>query len=214
MLFGLPATLLGVAMSRPLLVAMQAEQSTIDAGAPYLQIYFLGLVFLWANLIGTAIFRGAGNMHTPLKIALTVNALNIALNYIFIYGVSIYGVGSLPAFGVRGAAIGTVVARTCSAAIYLWLLYRGVDHVRLRWRATPVDETDKTTQPAATRRRWPPGEPRESDRGRPNGVSIGRSVPCDRIRPSRAARSQRRAARTSDSSGVRRPGLGFETPGA
>ncbi len=144
LLFGLPATLLGVAMSRPLLVAMQAEQSTIDAGAPYLQIYFLGLIFLWANLIGTAIFRGAGNMHTPLKIALAVNVLNITLNYLFIYGI-----GSLPAFGVQGAAIGTVVARTCSAAMYLWLLHHGIDHVRLRWRVTTGDETDKTTQPIA-----------------------------------------------------------------
>ena len=133
-LLGVPTTLVGYLASRPLLVALQASSETLAHGVPYLHIYFLGTLFLWASLVAAAVFRGTGDTLTPLKLAAGVSVLNIGLNYVFVFGV-----GAVPAYGVAGAAIGTVAARAVGAAIYLVLLVRGTPHARLRLLPLGVD---------------------------------------------------------------------------
>ncbi len=128
-LLGIPVTLLGYAASGPLLSLMQASPETLAHGAPYLRIFFLGTLFLWANLVAAAAFRGAGDPRTPLRLVSVVSVLNVALNYVFIFGV-----GPVPAYGVAGAAMGTVGARALGTAAYLVLLGRGTRGVRLRLR--------------------------------------------------------------------------------
>ena len=128
-LLGVPVTLLGYTASGPLLRLMQASPETLVHGAPYLRIYFLGTVFLWTNVVAAAVFRGAGDPRTPLKLVSVVSVLNVLLNY-----VCITGVGPIPAYGVAGAALGTVGARAVGTAAYLVLLARGAGGVRLRLR--------------------------------------------------------------------------------
>ena len=126
-LLGVPTTLVGYLASRPLLVALQASAETLAHGVPYLHIYFLGTLFLWTSLVAAAVFRGTGDTLTPLKLAAGVSVLNIGLNYVFVFGT-----GAIPAYGVAGAAIGTVAARAVGATIYLVLLVRGTPHAHLR----------------------------------------------------------------------------------
>ena len=54
---------------------MQASPETLAHGVPYLRIYFLGTVFLWANLVAAAVFRGAGDPRTPLKLVSVMSVL-------------------------------------------------------------------------------------------------------------------------------------------
>ena len=115
-----PITLLGYLLSRPLLVAMQADEAALGHAVPYLHIYFLGTVFLWGTVIPAAIFRGGGDAKTPLKLATAVAVLNVPLNYVFIFGA-----GPWEPMGVAGAAVGTVAARAIGAGLYLVLLTRG-----------------------------------------------------------------------------------------
>ncbi len=129
LLLGVPTTLVGYAASRPLLVALQASPETLAHGVPYLHIYFLGTLFLWTSLVAAAVFRGTGDTLTPLKLAAGVSVLNIGLNYVFVFGA-----GAIPAYGVAGAAIGTVAARAIGSAVYVVLLVRGTPHARLRPR--------------------------------------------------------------------------------
>ncbi len=133
-LLGVPTTLAGYLASRPLLVALQASHETLSHGVPYLHIYFLGTLFLWASLVAAAVFRGTGDTRTPMKLAAGVSVLNIGLNYLFVFGA-----GAIPAYGVAGAAIGTVAARAVGATIYLVLLVRGTPHARLRLLPLGVD---------------------------------------------------------------------------
>src|SRR5262249_38332837 len=78
------------------------------------------------------LFRGTGDVWTPLKVALGVSLLQVGLDYLFIHGA-----GPLPTFAVQGAALGTVCARGCGTAAFLFLLLRGTGAVRLRWPSFP-----------------------------------------------------------------------------
>ena len=148
-LLGVPTTLVGYFASRPLLVALQASPETLAHGVPYLHIYFLGTLFLWASLVAAAVFRGTGDTLTPLKLAAGVSVLNIGLNYVFVFGA-----GEIPAYGVAGAAIGTVGARAVGATIYLVLLVRGTPYARLR--LLPLGGVDWGLVRRILRIGWPP----------------------------------------------------------
>jgi putative MATE family efflux protein len=125
LLLGVPASLAGCLLSRHLLVGLQVSDETLAWGAPYLHVYFAGLVLVWGNLVGAAIFRGAGDVWTPLKLTVLVGMLNVGLDY-----VCIYGAGPVPALGVMGAALGTVAARGCGVLIYVTVLWRGTKLLR------------------------------------------------------------------------------------
>ena len=129
LLVGVPITFIGYFASRPLLIVMQATPETLQQGVPYLHVYFLGTVFLWGNVISAAVFRGAGDALTPLKLATAISILNIPLNYL-----CIFGAGPIPALGVAGAAVGSVAARAVGSVVYLALLLTGVRQVRLSLR--------------------------------------------------------------------------------
>jgi Na+-driven multidrug efflux pump len=129
LLLGIPTSLVGYLLSRPILVGLQAGAATVQYAEPYLHVYFTGIVLSWGSFVGTAIFRGSGDATTPLKLAVVVNLLNVVLNYVLIFGV-----GSLSGFGVTGAAIGTVGARGFGLLLCLYLLLHGTGHVQLRFR--------------------------------------------------------------------------------
>ena len=116
-LLGLATGAVGFALVRPLLVAMRSSEETIALGTGYLHVYFAGIVFLWGNFVLGAVFRGAGDVHTPLRLGVVANVLNVGLNYVLIFGL-----GPISALGVTGAALGTVLARGISVAIYLFVL--------------------------------------------------------------------------------------------
>jgi putative MATE family efflux protein len=78
----------------------------LEIGKIYLQIIFAGSLFTMFNFVTTGILLGVGLTRVSMVILAFVNGLNILLNYVFIFGL-----GPIPAFGVAGAAIGTVVAR-------------------------------------------------------------------------------------------------------
>ncbi len=122
-----PIALVGYFLSRPLMTALHAGPRALEHGVLYLEVYFAGIVFLWIQLFSTAIFRGAGDTRTPLKVAVVVSVLNVVLNFVFIYGV-----GPVPAFEVRGAAMGTVGAWGCGALAHIGLLLRGTSREELR----------------------------------------------------------------------------------
>ncbi len=90
----------------PVLLDMVNAQPEVQAEAlPYLRIMFLfsiGLMLFY--MLGGAL-RSAGDAKTPLKYGLTLTVLNMAFNIVLIRGM-----GPIPAFGTKGAAVGTVLA--------------------------------------------------------------------------------------------------------
>jgi putative MATE family efflux protein len=87
---------------------------------PYLRILFVfSFGMLMFFMLGGAL-RSAGDARTPLRIGVVMTVLNIVLNVILIRGL-----GPIPAFGTKGAAMGTVMAGGVISVYALIRLFSG-----------------------------------------------------------------------------------------
>ena len=107
----------GILTSRGLLTLLGGSAEVVDQGGRYLEILFLGSIFTMLNFAVSGVLLGIGKTKISLVLLVGVNLLNIALNYLLIYGI-----GPLPALGVAGAALGTVIARAIGAVAGLWVV--------------------------------------------------------------------------------------------
>jgi putative MATE family efflux protein len=70
-------------------------------------------------MLGGAL-RSAGDARTPMMLGIAMTVLNIVLNVVLIRGL-----GPIPAFGTKGAAMGTCIASALVAVYSLWKLWHG-----------------------------------------------------------------------------------------
>lgn len=108
---------LSVALTFLLLILRNAIVSAVstpaDAAAgtvDYLTICFIGIPFITAYNIISAVFRGMGDSKSPMYFIAVACAANIALDYLFI--------GAL-GMGPAGAALGTTLSQAVSVVISL-----------------------------------------------------------------------------------------------
>jgi putative MATE family efflux protein len=128
-------TALVVWQARGLMVWLfTAQGKVLDLSFMYLSIVALGMPFMAIMQVAGAIMRGAGNTQTPMGIAFLVNAINVGLTYALIYGH--FG---LPALGLRGAALATVMAQAAGAVLAFFALTRlhAIISVSAVWRYRP-----------------------------------------------------------------------------
>jgi putative MATE family efflux protein len=111
---GLGATVVVVTLAGPLLDAMGANPEVRAAALPYLRIRALALPAVLLVMVGHGVFRGHQDTKTPLVVTLALNAVNIVLDPIFIFGFD---------WGLPGAAWATVIAQGSGAVAFLWLMY-------------------------------------------------------------------------------------------
>lgn len=119
---------LGLLLGEPVLRFANSggDPRAIELGTAYLQIIFLGMPFLVLNMVFSRMMQGAGDTLTPLWITGGINLLNIFFNYCFIFGI-----GIIPAFGLTGAAIGTVLSRAIGVAIAFAVVLSGRNIIKL-----------------------------------------------------------------------------------
>ncbi|MBM7581845.1 putative MATE family efflux protein [Caldicoprobacter guelmensis] len=111
-----------------------AEPAVMKNVNTYFSITLLTYPFIALTSIACGVLRGAGDTRTPMKITILMNAINICLGYILIYGINISNVHfslSIPALGVKGAAIGLAVARAVGTFMIISVLIKGSKTLRL-----------------------------------------------------------------------------------
>lgn len=81
----------------------------------YMHLWYLSSVFLSLPMVGNSVLRACGDTRTPSIIMASVGGLNAALDPLFIFGF-----GIVPAMGIQGAALATLIAWTVGA---IWILY-------------------------------------------------------------------------------------------
>jgi len=117
--FGVLAPL-GYIFAPALLSLVNASAAVQREALPFLRIIFVfsgGMMIFF--MVGGAL-RAAGDARTPMVLGITMTALNVALNVTLIRGL-----GPIPAYGTRGAAMGTSIATGVIGIYSLWKLTRG-----------------------------------------------------------------------------------------
>ncbi|MDQ5857471.1 MAG: MATE family efflux transporter [Acidobacteriota bacterium] len=117
--FGIMAPL-GYVLAPWLLDLVNAAPAVQAEALPFLRIMFVfsGGMLMFFMLSGA--LRSAGDARTPMMLGVTMTALNLVLNVVLIRGL-----GPIPAFGTRGAAMGTVIASGLVAVYSLVKLWTG-----------------------------------------------------------------------------------------
>lgn len=107
--------LLGFFTGKQMMRLLHTPASILNLSAEYLNIYFLGLPFLFMYNVLSAMFNAIGRSRIPLYLLIFSSLLNIFLD--------IYMVCSLH-LGVAGVAWATLIAQGLSAVISLGLFLR------------------------------------------------------------------------------------------
>ncbi len=97
----------------------ESAAATLHYGKQYLWIMLGGLLPFMMVQVYSSTLRECGQTMLPMKAGIVAVCINLALNYILIYGK--FGA---PALGVQGAAIATVVSRYAEASIILIYTHR------------------------------------------------------------------------------------------
>ncbi len=105
---------------------LQVDNSIIDMASSYLRISFIGIVFNFSFFMFQAIMRSIGRPQFPVYIVIGTVILNFFLDPLFMFGR-----GPIPAFGVSGTAIATVITQSLAAIIGLLSLFAGKRGIKL-----------------------------------------------------------------------------------
>ncbi|KYK28137.1 MAG: MATE family efflux transporter [Theionarchaea archaeon] len=112
----------------------RAEQDVLFIASQYLEIAIFGTGFIFICLASAQALRGAGDTRTPLVVSSIINATNVGLNYVFIFGKL-----GFPPMGARGAALGTTLAFAFGSSIYIMLLWRKKLRLHISFRRFSPD---------------------------------------------------------------------------
>jgi putative MATE family efflux protein len=100
---------------------------SLEWGIQYFQIFVISFLFMILLYTIGNCYRGMGNTKTPMIIMLQANLMNILLDPILIFGRL-----GLPAMGVRGAALASIISQIYALAIYGYLIFIKGAHINLK----------------------------------------------------------------------------------
>ncbi len=118
--------LVGFATRHWLLYWIGARDAVFVEALAYIEVIFLTLPLTFLFFAFRSSLQGAGDTRTAMWLVGISAGLNIVIDPIFILGW-----GPVPAFGTRGAAIATLIARLFATAVGVWILLRGDWGVKL-----------------------------------------------------------------------------------
>ncbi|MFC1741801.1 MATE family efflux transporter [Nanoarchaeota archaeon] len=104
---------LGLGFIRPLFSLFGATDTVLELSIGYMSIILFGVVFMALSFVMNNFFSSQGDTKTPMKVQISALLLNIVLDPIFIYVLG---------FGVRGAAIATVIAMAFSVLLFVYFI--------------------------------------------------------------------------------------------
>jgi putative MATE family efflux protein len=110
---------IGLSTIRPLFTALGAGNDIMPFIYDYMSIWFWGVPFVVMPMIGNNIIRATGDTFSPGMLMISSGIINTILDPILIFGL-----GIIPAMGIKGAATATVIARSTSMIFILFLLIK------------------------------------------------------------------------------------------
>lgn len=102
----------------PIFSLMGAGPELIPLIDGYMSVWLFGAVFLVVNMVANSTMRASGDTKTPAKIMALSSLVNFILDPMLIFGF-----GPIPALGIEGAAIASVISWALSTLYILYVLY-------------------------------------------------------------------------------------------
>lgn len=125
-----PLSLLGVALTTPLLTAIRVPEEAFDQARIYCIVIFAGGVGSLGYNINAGIMQGLGDSKTPLLFLAVACVINIILDLVFVL------VGHL---GVFGVALATIIAQICSWVFGIFYINRKYPFLHIRFLQLKID---------------------------------------------------------------------------
>lgn len=107
-----------IALIEPLFRMLGAGEALLPHIDDYMSVWFLGAVFYVLIMVSNSSLRATGDTKTPAIVMAFSSLLNLLLDPLFIFGW-----GPVPALGIQGAAVASVLAWGITAALALLNLY-------------------------------------------------------------------------------------------
>ena len=105
----------GLLAGEPIMLALNTPSDVLQDAVDYLNIYFLGLPFLFMYNILSAMFNALGKSRIPLAFLIFSSLLNIVLDWYMVVGLGM---------GVTGVAWATLLAQGLSAVLSFFVFLR------------------------------------------------------------------------------------------
>jgi len=122
-LFSVIVFVLGLFALKPLFLVFGASGNVLKLSMDYMTIILTGVFFMFPSYVLNSIFSAQGDTKTPMKIQIAALILNAVLDFVFIY---------LLGYGVKGAALATVIAFAFSLLLYLHHIKSSYLHIKLK----------------------------------------------------------------------------------
>ena len=107
--------LIGLFAIDTIFMAMAATEALLPYIKAYMVPWYAAGVFLAIPMVGNSVLRASGDTKTPSIIMAVGGAINAALDPLLIFGL-----GPIPAMGIAGAAIATIISWAIGA---VWIIY-------------------------------------------------------------------------------------------
>ena len=98
----------GLLFSRKIMILLNTPEDVLDMAVTYLNIYFMGLPFLFMYNVLSSMFNALGKSRIPLVFLIFSSVLNIVLDVFMVTGLDM---------GVSGVAWATLIAQGISAVL-------------------------------------------------------------------------------------------------
>ena len=117
----------GYVLSNWIISLMGVEAVVASSAVSYLKISFIGNVFVFGFMTVQGLLRGIGEVKIPMFIVLGTVLLNLIVDPLFIMGH-----GFIPAYGVAGAAITTIITQSIAFVAALIVMSGGKYDIHLK----------------------------------------------------------------------------------
>ncbi|WP_206485644.1 MATE family efflux transporter [Thalassotalea sp. G2M2-11] len=108
---------IGFIFSNEIFTLLGAREELLPLIRDYMDVWFLGSIFLIGPMIGNAILRASGDTKTPSMIMGLGGVVNAILDPILIFGL-----GPIPALGIQGAAIATLISWLIGTSYVIYIV--------------------------------------------------------------------------------------------
>ena len=123
---GIIAAGIGLAIAHPYISFFGGKGMALKWGVEYFRIYSISIIFLLLLHVFSSCYRGMGDTKTSMLIIFQTLILNIILDPVLIFGLA-----GLPAMGVKGAALASLISQAYGVAIYIYLVFIKKQHIHL-----------------------------------------------------------------------------------